>query len=284
VIATVDDPNYVGSGAGTLEIESAALVRHMTSLNGGIKGSIQVLTAENVTLGGNSRITGDLLAPGMPEIRLTGRPTFDGALDGDGSSDPSSHTITLNGAAALRHVVRRIDPLTLPTVDAPPQPTGARSVTINQPGESAGDFATVRNLTLKSNVGLVSAPPGAYGSFSANSGGGFILGEAGAGPSIYNLQNLTLNGGSRIEVIGPVILVLNRGLSVNSNVTFSDHPAEWLTLKIASGGLTLNGDVSLPATVIAPSGAVTLNGNATLRGAVKADRLIVNGSAMLENP
>src|SRR5262245_38033545 len=284
VVATIDDPNYAGSATGMLEIEAAALVRHLTSLNGGIDGSIQILTAENVSLGGNSRITGDLLAPGMPEIRLTGQPTFDGALDGDGSSDPSSHTITLNGAAALRHVVRRIDPLTLPAVAAPPQPTGTRSVTINQPGASAAHFATVRNLTLTSEVGLVSVPPGAYGSFSANSRSGFILGEAGAGPSIYNMQNLTLNGGSRIEVIGPVILILNRGLSVNSNVTFSDHPAEWLTLKIASGGLTINGDVSLPATVIAPSGAVTLNGNATLRGAVKADRLIVNGNARLENP
>jgi glucuronoarabinoxylan endo-1,4-beta-xylanase len=284
VVATIDDPNYGGGGGGALEIGVTALARHMTSLNGGIDGSVQVLTAENITLGGNSRITGDLLAPGMPEIRLTGQPTFDGALDGDGSSDPSSHTITLNGSAALRHVVRRIDPLTLPAVAAPPQPTGARSVTINQPGESAGDFATVRNLTLKSDVGLVNVPPGAYGSFSANSGSGFILGEAGAGPSIYYLQNLTLNGGSRIEVIGPVILVLNRGLSVNSNVTFSNHPFEWLTLEIASGGLTVNGETLLPATVIAPSGAVTLNGNATLRGAVKTDRLIVNGNAMLENP
>jgi O-glycosyl hydrolase len=284
VVATIDDPNYVGSATSTLEVGITALVRHATSLNGGIDGSVQVLSAENVTLGGNSRVTGDLLAPGMPEIRLNGQPTFGGALDGAGSSDPATHTITLNGDAALRHVVRRIDPLTLPIVGAPPQPTGTRSVTINQPGESAGDFATVRNLTLDSSVGLVSLPPGAYGSLSANGGSGFILGEAGAGPSIYNLQNLTLSGGSRIEVIGPVILVLNRGLSVNGNVTFSDHPVEWLTLEIASGGLTLNGDVLLPATVIAPSGAVTLNGNATLRGAVKADRLIVNGNATLENP
>jgi cytoskeletal protein CcmA (bactofilin family) len=284
VVATIDDPNYVGGATGTLEVGVTALVRHMTSLNGGIDGSVQVDAAENITLNGNSRITGDLLAPGMPEIRLNGQPTFDGALDGSGSLDPSHHAITLNGAAALRHAVRRIDPLALGAVVAPPQPTGTRSVTINQPGESAGDFATVRNLTLDSNVGLVSVPPGAYGSLSANGGSGFILGEAGAGPSIYNLQNLTLNGGSRIEVIGPVILVLNRGLSVNSNVTFSNHPVEWLTLEIASGGLTLNGDALLPATVIAPSGAVTLNGNATLRGAVKADRLIVNGNATLENP
>jgi rhamnogalacturonan endolyase len=288
VVATIDDPNYAGSATGALEIGVTALVRRMTSLNGGINGSVQLLTAENVTLNGNSRITGDLLAPGMPDIRMNGQGAFDGALEGNGSSEPGAYTITLNGEAALRHLVRRIDPLTLPVVDAPPQPTGTRSVTLDQPGESVGDFATVRNLTLNSGVGLVSVPPGAYGNFSANSGSGFILGnvggDAGAGPAIYNLQNLTLTGGSRIEIIGPVILVLNRGLSVNSNVTFSNHPAEWLMLEIASGGLTLNGDALLPATVIAPSGAVTLNGNATLRGAVKADRLIVNGNARLENP
>jgi O-glycosyl hydrolase len=292
VVATINDANYAGNTTGTLEVGITALVRHATSLNGGIDGSVQVLTAENITLNGNSRITGDLLAPGMPKIRLNGQPTFDGTLDGAGSSDPSTHTITLSGGAALRHVVRRIDPLTLPIVVAPPQPAGTRSVTLDQPGESAGDFATVRNLTLKSNVGLVRVPPGTYGSFSANDGSGFILGkaggeaggEAGAGPAIYNLQNLTLNGGSRIEVIGPVILVLNRGLSVNSNVTFSNHTAAWLTLKFASGGLAVNGTVLLPATVIAPSGTVNLNGNATLRGTVKADRLIVNGNATLENP
>jgi O-glycosyl hydrolase len=284
VVATIDDPNYAGGATGALEVGVTALARHMTSLNGSIDGSVQVGAAENITLNGSARITGDLLAQGMPEIRLNGQGAFEGAIEGDGSLVPDTHTITLNGGAALRHVVRRIDPLALPTVTAPPQPAGTRSVTLNQPGDSAGDFATVRNLTLNSNVGLVSVPPGSYGSFSANSGSGFILGETGAGPSIYNLQNLTLSGGSRIEVVGPVILVLNRGLSVNSNVTFSNHPVEWLTLEIASGGLTLNGDALLPAIVIAPSGAVTLNGNATLRGAVKADRLIVNGNATLENP
>ena len=45
-----------------------------------------------------------------------------------------------------------------------------------------------------------------------------------------------------------MILVLNRGLSINSNVTFSNHASEWLTLEFASGGLSVNGDVLLPAT------------------------------------
>jgi hypothetical protein len=128
---TIDDPNYVGGTTGTLEVGITALVRHATSLTGGIDGSIQVLTAENTALTGNSRITGGMLAPGMSEIPLNGQSTFDGTVEGAGSSDPSTHTITLNGGAALRRVVLRIDPLTLPTVVAPPQPTGTRSVTIN---------------------------------------------------------------------------------------------------------------------------------------------------------
>ena len=91
-------------------------------------------------------------------------------------------------------------------------------------------------------------------------------------------------GGARLEIVGPVILVLKQSVSVNSGVTFSDHAAEWFALRIASGGLVLNGATELPALVVAPNGTVTLNGSATLRGTVKADRLIVNGSALLEEP
>jgi len=282
VVATINDSNHVGSSTGTLEVGITALVRHATSLNGRIDGSVQVLTPENVTLNGSASITGDLLAPGLPQVRLHGQPTFGGATEGSGSPDPDTHTITLNGEAALRHLVRRINPLTLPVVAPPPQPTGTRSVSLHQPGESAGDFATLRNLTLDSNAGLVSVPPGTYGSFSANAGSGFVLGRTGASePSIYNLQNLTLNGGSRIVVASPVIVVLDGGLSINSNVTFSSHAVSWLTLKLASGGLTVNNNVVLPATVIAPSGTVTLNGSARLQGAIASDRLIVNRAAVL---
>lgn len=282
VVATIDDPNHVGSATGTFEIGITALVRHMTSLNGSIDASVQVLTPENVTLNGSASISGDLLVPGSAQVRLNGQPAFGGTVEGSGAPDPDTHTVRLNGAAELRHLVRQIDPLTLPSVDAPPQPAGTRSVSLNRPSDSVGDFATVRNLTLNSQIGLISVPPGSYNSFSANGGSGFVLGNAGATePSIYYLQNLTLNGGSRIEVVGPVVVLLAGGLSINSNVTFSSHPVSWLTLQFAAGGLAVNGNVVLPATVIAPSGTVTLNGSSRVKGAIKADRLIVNGNALL---
>jgi O-glycosyl hydrolase/cytoskeletal protein CcmA (bactofilin family) len=282
VVATIDDPNFVGSSTSTLAVGITALVRHATSLNGRIDGSIQVLTPESITLNSNASITGDLLAPGLPQVRMSSHSTFSGAIEGPGSSDPDAYTLTLNGEAAVRHLVRQIDPLTLPVVAAPPQSTGTRSVTLHRPDESPGDFATLRNLTLSSNAGLVSVPPGTYGSFSANAGSGFVLGRADAPePSVYNLQNLTLNGGSRIVIAGPVIVVLDGGLSINSNVAFSNHPVSWLTLQVASGGLSVNNNVVLPATVLAPSGTVTLNGNARIKGMIRADRLIVNRDAML---
>jgi hypothetical protein len=67
-------------------------------------------------------------------------------------------------------------------------------------------------------------------------------------------------------------------------VTFSNHAPEWLTLQLATGGLSVNGSVVLPATVLAPQGTVVLSGTAKLRGSVSADRLIVNGDAALLSP
>ncbi|MFZ5495413.1 MAG: hypothetical protein ACOZE5_08770, partial [Verrucomicrobiota bacterium] len=43
-----------------------ALVRHAPTLNGTVAGSVQVMTAENVTLNGGASVTGDLLLPGTP--------------------------------------------------------------------------------------------------------------------------------------------------------------------------------------------------------------------------
>ena len=58
----------------TLVITIAALVRHAPSLNGGLDGSLQVLSGESFTLNGNSYVSGDLLVPGTPTV-VTARRT-----------------------------------------------------------------------------------------------------------------------------------------------------------------------------------------------------------------
>jgi len=285
VVATVEDADYTGSASGILHISTTALVRHLNSLNGDVDGSVQVTSAESITLNSNAGIYGDLLVAGTPNLRIQGNVTLGGTIDASGSATPANATVTLNGNALLGHLVRRVDAATLPVVAAPLAPAGTRSVSINQQGQTAGDFATLRDLTLNSNAGSIALPAGAYGSLTVNGASSVILGvEGSTEPAVYHLQRLTLNGTSRLRLAGPVIIVLANGVSVNGlSVGEATHP-EWLTLKVSSGGLTLNSNATLSGTVVAPTGTVTLNGNSILTGRVIADSLVVNGNALLKEP
>lgn len=285
VVATIVDANYHGSLTGTLKVSATALVRRASNLGGEIYGSLQVTTAENLTLNGGALVSGDILVPGTPTVRQNGHPTFVGVTDATGSATPSNYDVTLNGNVVLRYLVRRVDALTLPTVSTPTTTTGTRNVTVNNTAgiASIGDFATVRSLTLNGNVGQVAVPGGTYASLTAN-GGGFTLGTANATtPTVYNLQSLTLNGNAEIRVVGPVVINLANGVNLNGNVAATANP-EWLTLNVANNGVTLNGNVVLHGSVNAPNGTVTLNGGTTLVGRITADRLTLNGNAELREP
>jgi hypothetical protein len=284
VVATVDGGDYTGSASGTFSITVTALVRHAPMINGGLDGSVQVLLPESFSINGSGWISDDLLMPGTPSLRLNGHPIFVGTRDAGGSSTPSGYQVTLNGGAALRYFVRQVDALALPVVAAPPTPTGTRSVAINSAGQSVGAFSTLRDLTLNGNAGQIFIPAGTYGNLTANGRNGFTLGEIGATTkTIYNLQNMTLSGNSQIVLLGPVIINLANGLSINGVVGTAVHP-EWLTLNVAAGGVTLNSNAIFNGFVVAPTGTVTINGGATLSGGVTSDRLSINGNALLEQP
>ncbi|MDD2762467.1 MAG: Ig-like domain-containing protein [Opitutaceae bacterium] len=263
------------------EGESRTLIRHAPTLNGRVEGSVQVLTAEAVVLNGNAVVTGDLLVPGTPTVRLNGHPIYGGTQDGLGAAAPAGYPITLNGTCSLRHVIRRTDPVTLPVVDPPPAPSGTRNVTLSNASQSPGDFTTIRHLTLNGNVGPIAVPPGTYGDFTANGHSSFTLGVAGATqPARYAFQRLTLNGNTALHVAGPVIVTLARGMVLNGHTGAAANPG-WLTLQLASGGLTLNGRVALYGYVTAPGGIVVINGSSQLIGGLVCDRLTLNGNSLL---
>ena len=263
----------------------AGQIRHAPQINGTsvVNGSLQMMSAEYVNFNGSARITGNLFAPGTPSVTQNGG-TLGGLIDGTGSASPSGYAITLNRGTSLGRLVRRTDPVALPVVSAPPSPSGTRNVSLNHSSDSPGDFSTLRDLTLNSNVGAVSVPAGTYGSFTANSGNTFVLGVAGATtPSVYNFQSLTLNSNSSVQVVGPVVITLNNGLSLSGLIGAASHP-EWTALYIASGGLTLNTGVSVYGSVVAPNGSVTLSGGTQLIGALVANSLTLNNSAVLTLP
>jgi hypothetical protein len=275
---------WLGPGASAwLHAQSGAavLVRHAPTINGTVEGSVQQILGESVTLNGSAAVSGDLLVPGTPAIRLNGHPTYAGTIDGTGSASPAGYQVTLNGNASLRHVIRRTDPVALPRVGPPAAPAGTRNVALNKSGQNPGDFATIRNLSLNSNMGQIAVPPGVYGDFTANGGSGFTLGVAGATqPASYALQHLTLNGNARLEIAGPVELTLANAVTFNGDAGSADHSA-WLRLKVARDGVTLIGGSSLAALVTAPNSTVVINGNSKLAGALACDRLTLNGNGLL---
>jgi hypothetical protein len=282
-VAVSNGAGGVTSEAATLTIAPVALANHAPAINSGVlEGSIRLLTGENVALSGSATIIGDLFAPGLPNVVLNGSPNYGGTLDGSGAGTPSNYSVTLGSNTTLGHVVRRTDPVALPIISAPAPPSGTRSVSISNSGSPIGDWATLRNLTLNSNVGQVTVPAGAYGDFTANGGSGFTLGVAGSIlPSVYYFQRLTLNSQARIEVAGPVILVVANGMSVNGGVIGNaDHP-EWLTFNIYAGGLTLNGGANVYGYVAAPGGTVVINGNCRIVGGLAGDRLTINSNGRL---
>ncbi len=284
VSAKLTSPSYEGTAEGTLVVTVTALVRHAPALNGGLEGSLQLLSPESFALNGGALVLGDILVPGLPKVQLNGRPTFGGTRDATGAATPTNYTVTLNGNSILGNLVRRVDAPALPAVAAPAAPTGTRSVTVNKAGDPVGAFATLRNLTLNGNAGTVAVPAGNYGNFTVNGSSGLILGVAGATePAVYGFQQLTLNGNTQVRIVGPVVLKLAGALTLNADVGQEAHP-EWLKVQIASGGLTLNGNSSLHGSVDAPNGTVTINGNATLQGRVTADRLTINGNGLLQDP
>lgn len=281
VVATVTDANYSGSITGILRITAAAQVRHAPSINGGLDASVQVMLPESIVLNGSAWVSGDLLVPGTPSLRLNGSPLFGGTVEGEGSASPAGHSVTLNGRAALLRLITRVDALPWPELPAVPAPAGTRDVALNNSSQPIGDLATLRNLTLNGSGQTRALPAGTYGTLALNGNNVLVLGDAGsATPLVYNLRGLTINGASRVQVVGPVVINLAGNLALNGTMGAAAHP-EWLALNLPAGGLALNGDAALHGRVVAPAGTVTIGGSSELAGRVVADRLIINGNGVL---
>jgi fibronectin type 3 domain-containing protein/regulation of enolase protein 1 (concanavalin A-like superfamily) len=281
VAATIDDPNYTATKTDTLTITITALVRHAPMINGLVDGSVQMLSPEYLTLNGSGAIAGDLLVPGLPNVQLNGAPSFVGTKEATGSASPANYALTLNSGSVLRYAVRRVDAIAMPAVTAPAAPTGTRSVTLNSPSDSAGDFSTVRDLALGGNAGIIAVPPGAYGNVSLTGSSGLVLGVVGATePSVYSLQNLQMSNKATVQIVGPVVLTLANGFVLDGKIGNASHPG-WLTLQVYSGGLTLNSHSEINGAVVAPTGSVVVNG--VVRGSISADSLTLNSNAVLED-
>ncbi len=260
-----------------------ALVNGAPQINSGrVEGNVQQMTGANVTLNGGAVITGDLLVPGTPTLIKNGQSTFGGTIVGTGNTSPSNYQVILNGGVTLGHLRTRANPVAIPALPPVPSPTGTRTVTITAAGQSAGNFATLRNFTLNGNVGQYAVPPGTYGDFIANAASGFTLGVAGSTqPAVYNLQHVTLNGATKLLVVGPVIVNVANGFTANGMAGTSSNPA-WLKLNIVTGGFTVNGGCNLYGYATLPNGTLIINSASKLVGGASCNALTVNANGLLQ--
>lgn len=272
----------IPGNASVVQTNLAVTVRHAPTLTSGtIEGSLQLLNGENVTLDNGDTLTGDLLVPGTPTLVTNGQATFAGTLPGTGSTSPAGYEVKLSAGCSLNYLRTRTTPVDLPTVSPPPAPSGTRNVTISSPNHSFGDPASLRNLTIGSDVGLVAVPPGTYGAFTVNSGSGLVLGVAGGEePVQYNLQSLNFNSSTTLKVVGPVVLTLANGFTANGVMGTSNNPA-WLQVQIAGGNFTLNTGCTVYGLVLVPNGTVNLNTHATLVGTSASSHLVLNTGALV---
>lgn len=265
--------------------DKIAVVRHAPELNSGrVEGALWQLLPESLALDGTDVITSDLLVPGTPTVTLgSGNPSFEGVIQGVESTQPTGHSISISNNAHLRHVITRTNSISLMPIAQPPAPTGTREVSLSNENDTLGDPATLRHLSISGKAGAVVVPPGTYGRFSASGHTAFVLGVEGATvPSVYNLEELTLLGGSELRVVGPVKLTVKGNVTlVGSSVGAPDDPLR-LTLQVAQGTVSVSGNAVLYAIVRNPQGLVTIPGNGRIRGTVTCDRLLIDGNGVLQ--
>ncbi|HYI07641.1 MAG TPA: PKD domain-containing protein [Thermoanaerobaculia bacterium] len=265
--------------------DALAVVRHAPVLSSGrVEGSLWQLAAEDVTLDGTDVITHDLLLPGTPQVVIgSGKPSFGGVIEGTESAQPSTHTFTIANNAVLRHLVNRTDAIQLAPVAAPPAATGTRDVSLTKASDSAGDFATLRNLTISGQAGAVAVPPGTYGAFQAGGRTAFVLGVSGSTtPTVYNLKSLSLGGGSELRLAGPVVLNVADAVTLTGSTVGAPTTPKQLLLNAVNGPVQVTGKAILYGIIRAPSAAIAIDGNSRIRGTVTADTLAISGNGVLE--
>ena len=231
--------------------------------NASLRGSVVIArvtngTQPNLTFENNTALTGDIFAPGTP--RVAGLAT-NRIVDLDGDINPTNYTVTIgSGVVFSNSVYRRITPVVMPSVTLP---TGLTS------------HGTASSGTL---------PPGYYTRINPGNNATITLGVAGSTtPSIYLVDNFSTGNGARVNVVGPVILVMNPGaattINIDNNVVVgnSSRP-EWLQIQMFTGNFTLGNNGSLYGTLLAPAGTVTFQNNSTFKGAVTANTFLLNNN------
>lgn len=291
---------FAGSG-----IPSGALIGGGT-INSTFNGNITYPyptngVVANIDYYGGTVINGSIYVPGTPRISknsaywsLTNDAAFSSQIGGivegmsvsprvvdmGGNVNPTNYTITFNSTARITgKVFRQAERYSLVPLNTNnfPVKTSSASLSLSGPIAAPLNPTNVANVTINTaSVGAVTLLPGTYGNMTANNGTSFVLGDSGNpnNVQIYNFDSLTLNSSSDIQIVGPVILNIRSGFSINTGSVFGNvaHP-EWLQINVWNGDVAANSGSSIYGRIYAPNNTVALNAGSSLTGAVTAKTL-----------
>ncbi|WP_193214050.1 PKD domain-containing protein [Luteolibacter marinus] len=259
------------------------VTRNAPHLNQGtVHGSVRVMQGSNFTLNSGLTVDGSLILPGHPEIKTNGGSNLPFVTDGGGSQQPDRYRLTLNNGVQLGGITLGTDAEALPEAPVPVPGSGNRTVHVNHPDDEVGEAGSIRSLTINHGESVIALDPGRYDRITLNGSSTLELqGGSEAEPAIYEVQQLTVNGGSRISVHGPVVLRLKNSLNLNGYMGDPDHP-EWLELSISGGSFNLNGGSAYHGRAVIPSGSIIVNSGSLLHGLAFTDRLTLNGDGVID--
>jgi hypothetical protein len=300
-------PAFAGSG-----IPSGALVGSAT-LNSTFNGNVTIAyptngVVPNITYNSGAVITGSLYVPGTPSVRrssgvvwslatesqftnqirgiVSGQGVSPRVVDLGGNVNPTNYSITFNNNSYVQgKIFRRIDRYSLTPLNVasyPVKPSSA-SLSLSGPVTNALSATNVANVTLNSSgVGSVRLLPGTFGTMVANNDTKFVLGDSNnlTTPTVYSFDSLTLNSAADLQVVGPVILNIRNGFSINTGSILGNatYP-EWLQINVWNGNVSMNSGSTMYGRIYAPGNDVSLNAESVLTGSVSSLILNLNSSS-----
>lgn len=284
-------------------------------------------TMNNITFYGNSYIAkGNLYLPGTPEIYLSwvgesqrwtmardsmfatqieGRqflmngteiipatiPPSPRVVDQGEKLVPTNYRVILhNGTRIEGKIFRQSDTPSLPSVPVPTPKDNNLSIDYGtyRPAPNPVRSTNYANVTLNSGPAVYLAP-GNYGRLTANNGTAFILGDP-LNPDVeqvYNLEELNLNSGSDIIIVGKVTINLSKGVEINNGSVFGNATnPEYLTVNIYTANpsnpsnFAANSGSSFYGRIVAPDSRVDLNNGSVFSGSVTSQFLQITSSSV----
>lgn len=254
--------------------DGAFVTKRGASVQGELAGNLVALDeSASIALEASAKVSGSLLVSADKTAMVLD-------LANGKAVKPSARTSIVNsgGATVLKGEVQAGSGFDLPRVLTPIAPAARSSVSLQAGVDLPTDYSKVGDLSLRRPKESVTLPAGNYGKIAVAQGT-LVLGSAGSRePLRYELQSLEVQLGSSLTLLGPVVVTVADGLTIEGSAGNADS-ALWLDLRVAGGKVSVGRKGVLWGFVTAPKSLVSVAAGGRLVGGAASDELKLEAGA-----